>query len=499
MPIPAFTADSRNRRMTGRALTAFLLSLAGPTVALGAPVILDQPMAEIVLPPLPEDDRSGGLIAHDLNGDGERDFLVTAPGMIVAASLNGGILWQRQVDIQVTLRAERNGLPGHHAPGVQAGDVTGDGRTEVLYLTRDGRLHVVDGATGSLIGERALSAPAGAERWEHAVIGNFRGEGDRDLLLQATNREGYRLGRYVAVFRIADLLDGDVAPTPLWTRDDFPAAAHNGARIADISGDGRDEIIAAGIVDGEGRTLVKAPLQRNSHIDAVQVADVLPDRPGLEVIAAEEGGELRLLPWRNRFSNRVNWNFNRLCCAGDRTFLMNAEGLIWATGYRQREPQNLTVGSFAPESEDVQIWLRSRYNEDQRPYVLDAQGEPITEYELRKTAPPDWPRAGIEVIFPIHWSGSGQQHLAAKARHETGDAAIIDALTGDFIVRIPERTNRLYVADVMGDWREELVILSGHRLRVYGNAAANPNPERGSLWEEQHYRRLKQTWNYYSP
>ena len=64
---------------------------------------------------------------------------------------------------------------------------------------------------------------------------------------------------------------------------------------------------------------------------------------------------------------------------------------------------------------------------------------------------------------------------------------------------IATNAERLYVADVMGDWREELIVLSGSRLSIYANDAVNPHPERMPLWNDPHYRQLKRNWNYYSP
>lgn len=476
----------------------FAWGAVNSTLAQCFPKILNKPLVEVQLPELPKDDRSGGLIAYDLDGDGAMDFLITRPGMIIAVKSDDNILWTHSVDIQLTYRSEENGLPGHHAPGVQAGDITGDGFVEVLYLTRSGELHVVNGANGAEIRRIAIESPKGTEKWEHLVIGNFRGYGDRDLLLQATNIEGYRLGRFIAAYAICDLMERP-DPVPLWTRDDFHAAAHNGARIADLNGDGRDEIIGGSIVSPEGEEFFRLSLRGDSHIDAVQIGDVQPKRPGLEVVALQEGGRFLLFPFDNKIAHRINWNFNKIWGAGEKTFLMNPYGLIWARHHHQIEPQNAAIGKFKRDSDEVQIWLRSRFDIDQKPYVFDSAGRLVSSYALRDVAPEDWTRKGLEVIVPIHWTGTGQQHLAAKARHESGDVAIIDALTGKFLVRIPESADRLYVADVLDDWREELVVLSGNQLRIYGNTEDNPNPDRASLWLQQHYQRSKQTWNYYSP
>jgi len=64
------------------------------------------------------------------------------------------------------------------------------------------------------------------------MVADFRGtDGDRDILLQATNSQGYRMGRFLAAYAYEDLLKGR---EPLWTRDDFVSCAHNSARLADL-------------------------------------------------------------------------------------------------------------------------------------------------------------------------------------------------------------------------------------------------------------------------
>jgi hypothetical protein len=132
------------------------------------------------------DARIGGLVTADLDGDGRKDFIVTGVGYLAAFGASGERLWLREVDLQVTSQAESDGLPGLHAPGVQVADSDGDGATKVLFLTRGGSLFVLDGSSGALQRNINLPPPAEAERWEHLVIADFRGSGDRDLLLQAT-------------------------------------------------------------------------------------------------------------------------------------------------------------------------------------------------------------------------------------------------------------------------------------------------------------------------
>ncbi|MGQ9486842.1 MAG: rhamnogalacturonan lyase family protein [Armatimonadota bacterium] len=419
--------------------------------------------------PAPQDS-AGSLIVADVNGDGRMDYLVTVPGHVAAYDWSGRKLWVLKTDVRVGRSAETEGLPGHHGAGVQAGDIDGDKRVEVLFLDNDSTLHVVDGATGRERWSAKIPVPDGAERWEHLAIVNLRGRGDRDVVLQATNARGYRMGRYVAAYALEDLRRGGTKP--LWQVDNFLACAHNGLRVADLNGDGRDEIISGCILAPDGKELFRLPDVRG-HLDSVFIADVLPDHKGMEVVALEEG------------ANRV--------------FLFHAEGLVWAVDHKRQEPQNAAIGRFDPSRKGLQIWCRSRYDTHQKPWVLDAEGKVIADYELSKVAPANWTEKGIEVIYAIHWDGTGKQHLAAKERHESGDVAVIDAMTGQFIARVAERADRLYVADVAGDWREELIVLAGNELHIYQNTAPNPKPERLRLWTNPVYRRTKAVWNYYSP
>jgi len=343
----------------------------------------------------------------DLNSDGKRDFIVTKPGHIVASDSSGSLLWSKRIDIQLTGKSEDEGLPGLHCPGVQAADIDGDGEVEVLFLTKDGRLHSVKGPTGMDEWAVKIPSPSGTARWEHLVIANFRGKGDRDLLLQATNLKGYRVGRYLAAYAFDELIAGEKR-RPLWSRNDFMPNAHHGARIADLDRDGRDEVLGSTILGPAGEMLAKIDV--SGHIDSIHADDVRPDIPGLEVVALEEGQK-----------NRV--------------FLYNHQGLIWQADYRQSEPQNTAIGEFDLSRPGLEIWARSRYARFQKPFVFDSNGKLIAAYEMDKVAPRWWTSKGVEVISPIHWTGGPKQLAAAKERHDSGDIAIFDPLTGRFLHR----------------------------------------------------------------
>lgn len=463
-------------------MTRPILLLCGVVIsaaAISAPQYPANPFV-IDLPFAVSEDSAGGILTADLNGDGQFDYLLTAPGIIGAYAHDGAELWVRKVDVRVGGSSERVGLPGHNGPGVTAIDIDGDGHVEVLYLlggmTAAKGLEVLAGSTGELRWTANPPHPDGTDRWEHLVVANFRGQGERDLLLQATNNQGYRVGHHIAAYALDQLKSG--ATTPLWQRADFTTCAHNGARVADLDGDGRDEVLGGTMVGYDGEFRTKIPLR--GHIDSIFAYDVRPDIPGLEVVALEEGGSTKEE-------------------GGNRIFVYNAERVIWNSDYNHWEPQNATVGEFSAAHPGLEIWCRSRYNTGQQPWVHDAQGAVIAHYKLDDVKSPGWSDAGVEIINSIDWTGGPQQLAAAKERHTAGDVGIFDPMTGKFVARFEDNAARFYVVDVSGDWREEMISWSGTQLKIYHNPAANPRPDLPRLWEKRHYRQSKQTYNYYSP
>jgi len=446
----------------GAALLAVTLALAAAEARPVKPQVIKLDI------PGPKDS-AGGIIVADVDDDGKMDYLVTVPGHLAVYGSDGRKLWIAKTDIAVGGQSESQGLPGHHGPGVAAGDVDGDGKCEVVYLTKDSTVHVVAGATGKSKATARPPVPKGAQRWEVAMIADFRGKGDRDILLEASNRKGYRMGKYLAAYAVIDLLKGG---KPLWTTSSFVPCAHNGARLADINGDGKDEVLGATILGTGGKLLTRAAKFRG-HMDSVFVADVAPERPGLEVVMLEEG------------SNYVQ--------------VVGPAGPVWRKDHKRQEPQNAAVGRFKRGSKEVFIWCRTRYNEHQKPFVLNSKGEVVFEYAMDDVAPKGWTPRGVEVIHTIDWTGDGTQHACAKERHRSGDVCIFEPLTGKFIAVFKEKADRLYVADVTGDAREEIIVLTGSELHIYSNPGPAPKRRAKSPWSDRNYRRLKHCHNYYSP
>jgi hypothetical protein len=422
------------------------------------------------------DETAGGIVAADVNNDGLMDYLYTAPGSVGAYDHFGKTLWVKQVDVHLMGVDGVVGLPGIHGPGVQAADVDGDGKTEVLFLKTDGSLVLCDGATGKNVGAGVPASPKGAARWQHLVVCNLRGKGDRDVVLQTSGKDERAAGTFPAGRFVAALAIEDLEGKPLWSTTRFHGQAHGALKVADVDGDGRDEVCALSLYDHDGTLLTDGNPPRGAwHIDSIAIADVRPDLPGLEVAMTVEG------------TRHVG--------------LVGVKGGIWWQRYEHREADKVAVGEFDTSRAGLEIWGRGSFDspDDRGQFVFDAQGNVIALYELAKVAPKDWTVNGAEEIGAIHWTGEPKQYLAAKERHEEGDVDVFNPMTGKFIERFTERAARLYVADVSGDWREELVVVNGSEVHVYWNPKPNLNPNRPRLWTQNHYRRSKMNWNYYSP
>ena len=405
----------------------------------------------------------GGLFAHDLDMDGAQDFVVTSEGHIGAYDSSGMLLWMLKTDICL--------FPFTHHPSAIAGDMDGDGEQEVAFLI-PGMIRIVNGLTGKEKRSIAVKGKVVA-----MSIANLQGKGDQEGVLQYTQTH----------IKAISLCDGRT----LWETDAYRGIEHSPLRMSDLDGDGLDEVAGATLIDHDGTRMNTWDLgDTYQSMDSMVIADIVPGLP-LEVALAEQRG------------------------AHSHTVVVNPDKIVFRTlnPWNWEDPDKLAVGDFDSARPGLEVYNRSSggdgtaprgreepFQNEEAPWVIDAGGRVIAKYYVNDHKPQWWTGHGIEEICRIDWDGDDTDEIAGKERHKEGACAILNPITGEFKEIFQVRALRLYVADVLGDWREEVVILDkdGY-IRVYENKSPPRGRPRDRYWRLQHYRRQKQNWDYYSP
>jgi len=271
---------------------------------------LPNPVVISLLQPVPEAEGGGGLFVHDLDSDGRMDIVVTSNGHIGAYRISGKPLWVRKVNIRL--------FDFLHHPSAIAGDLDGDKKEEVAYLTDDQKIIFLDGKTGVV--KKVLSVEG---KPIAMVIANLRGLGDREIILQYSQTH----------LRAISAEDGSL----LWETHEYRGIEHSPLRQADLDGDGLDEVAGANVIDHDGTKMNRWEYEDNwESMDSIVIADIVPGDP-LEVALAEQRG------------------------ANSHTVVVNSDRIVFKTlnPWNWEDPDKLAVGDFDPNSPGLEIFNRS--------------------------------------------------------------------------------------------------------------------------------------------
>jgi rhamnogalacturonan endolyase len=419
---------------------------------------------------LRDDVRSVDRVAvGDLNADGTYDFVVkhpsgsVDPGRQVASKESykidgydgktGAFLWRIDLGWNVN-----HGI--WFSPMVVR-DLDGDGKAEVCLRTAPyaaTREQALDGGKGFVLqGPEYLSVYAGDTGREIAKVDWIERGRPEDWADHTGNRSSrhmlgvaYLDGKTPSVLVLRGtyglmkvdawtLHDGALQKTWRWTNERQPfkyqGQGQHSIKVGDIDGDGFDEILNGSIaIDNDGRTMWGTGM---GHGDRFYLSDIDPDHPGLEVWYTIEDPHPQ---------NGVS--------------LWDATSGTLLFGTKEPNRDNQIAGGLAgdidPAFPGMEVW-GDRFFFTSKGQIIPGPVPPQNEL--------------------VWWDGDLLREL-----HSRGS---ISKWKGAELGRTEGAVHQ--VADLFGDWREEVVTSANGELRVYSTAIRAAD-RRVTLMQDPLYR-----------
>lgn len=392
----------------------------------------------------------------DLDGDGRYDFVIKQPNenidpyelywkpspdtyKLEAYRGDGQFLWRYDLGWAI-----ERGI--WYSPYVVY-DLDGDGRAEVAVKIGegdprgpDGRvrsgpeyLAILDGLTGQI--RDRVPWPSREGFGEDLRGYNYA---SRNLMCVAyldgktpcliVNRGTYTLIKVVAYQfyggRLQELWRWDNTKEP---RSYWGQGAHT-LKVADVDGDGRDEIIlGSAVLDDDGTPMWTIGL---GHPDHVYVGDLDPTRPGLELYYGIETRqrERNGMCMVEAATGKILWGYE------GPTRHVHSHGMC--SDIIAEHPGAECYSADTDERKDFAWGI-----------LWSAQGKPLAKTNLAGFGP-----------WVAYWDADPQRELLVGRRIvDYGADEPLDAIEGAFVA----------VADVLGDWREEIIVTLPGEMRVY--------------------------------
>lgn len=425
--------------------------------------------------PMPGIDNYCDIKIGDVDGDGLDDFLVAAADthdannnpnpyptsalnvMLFKHDNNGTILWG---PINTYIRWAGEFPWTLH-------DLNGDGKAEIIGLKFDSvdtdilRLVVMDYTGATLYQSNNvphLYAPNDSSHVNrmNLTIGYLNGSDSSIIIICGTDPSNYNKGyENLAYNQYCNLVwrytyaDGDP----------YAGASHM-IRAADLNLDGKDEVLSGTTVfTGTGSILWRNDWR---HVDFVEPKEIRPDIPGLEVLMGSETYDERVLLF-DQYGNllwvkRIDPNSDYHAHLG------------WAANMSNNYPGLECYALFKKSSDP-----------NYRYYFLEPTNGSIIESGVRPQP---------EYSQPIDWNGD----YIMERHDQVIQTSLNPSVSGNMYV---------FVADVIGDYREEIIIFPGGlsdspltgELFIYTNTTLN-TLKKQSTWTNRLYSESKKRTGY---
>lgn len=444
----------------------------------------------------------------DLTGDGRYEIVVHMVGsgkdnsqkgitdepILHAYTLEGEFLWE--------INLGKNIREGAHYTQFMVYDLDGDGRAEIACKTSDGTtdgqgkvlgdatadhrnadgfilkgpefLTVFDGLTGAALAttdyiparnpETMNPTPdqmketwgdGNGNRLDRFLAGIAYLDGERPSLIMS---RGYYSRTVIAAW---NWRDGELSE--IWTFDShdgdpdnkkYAGQGYHSLSVGDIDGDGKDEIVFGSMaINHDGKGIYSSGL---GHGDAMHLADIDPDRPGLEVFGIHErANHPHAANLRDALTGDVIWSFPSEDVGRGLAIDIDPRHRgfeSWASGEGLNGLWNVkgqVISDHKPNSANMAIW----WDGDLLREILDGVNIDKWDYENNTS---------VRIM-------SGADYQVAKNNGT--------------------KSNPSLSADILGDWREELIARSedGMELRIFSTTIPTTHSIY-TLMHNPHYR-----------
>jgi rhamnogalacturonan endolyase len=420
-------------------LKYFVRPVAGKDEGPPCPAVADGPVGA----PYFRIKLQGPYTAHkaavaDLDGDGRLEVVIQQPDFNVdpyqkegywkksedtykldAYTLDGKFLWRHDMGWSI-----EEGT--WYAPYVVY-DLDGDGKAEVYCKGGEGDpqwLLKIDGRTGQVV-KKIPWIPRLPE------IGDYNYFCRNMLAIAYLDGKKPHLIMQRGTYRgiVIEAYDGDLNRVWQWKsweeKEKYSGQGSHTLHCADIDGDGCDEIVVGScVVDSSGKGLWTLGI---GHPDACFVGDIDPAHPGLEIFFGiepkQKSGAVRLVD-----------------AATGKTLWANEEPTVHVHG------QGMCADILA-EHPGQECYAAEAKGGDQA-WMYTAQGKRIGSENIGSNAP-----------WTLWWDAGPQKAIILKGK--------LMKFKGATLLDLKDARSHRMVADILGDWREELIAFASGEMRIY--------------------------------
>lgn len=382
----------------------------------------------------------------DLDGDGAYDFVLQHPDFNVDPYFRPGY-WKRSPEpYQLEAYSSQGKFLWRYDMGwaIETGtwyspymvfDIDQDGKAEVYAKAGEGDpreldghvllgpeyLVKLDGLSGKRLHRQDWISREGMESynyWSRNFLTVAYLDGVNPSLVM-------QRGTYTVIKTVA--LDRDLSPIWTWQSlgeyEKYKGQGQHAIMTGDIDLDGKDELVfGTAALDDDGIPMWRTGL---GHNDAGYIADIDPERPGYEIFYGIESRSPQ----------------NGVCLVDART-----GEIIW--GYEGRTHHvhgQAMIGDLTDEYPGIECYAGEAKGGDKF-FLYTAQGKRLSDKNLWGLSP----RA-------VWWDADEQKEICYKNQ--------VLEYSGE--EKMPIEGKVLLVADIIGDWREEIVTSLPGELRIY--------------------------------